>query len=162
MVSFNINPFLVIRSIIPETVNNLNQILIRSFSHIKDPVADIYKLILFSHIYLDCMNIRFHVNVLRNQKEIKLINAVLTNLKGVQVNILIGKYRQNINQIEVFDQNNLVQLEIPENRFFNDNEILKHQLDALYNDKQLVELNQGAHVADLVQKIQERSYQESN
>lgn len=159
VVTFNINPFLIIRSTVPKSIRDKNQLIIRSFSKDSHPTKDIYKFLLFSQICLDCINMRFHVNIIEDEGKVKLINASLTNLKGNQINIFVGGYAQEINQIQIFDKNNLIEKEIPNHRFFNDHEILKYQLDALYNDKQLVELIQGAYVAELIQKIQDKSNQ---
>jgi hypothetical protein len=157
-VTFNINPFLILNDLLESKSEDNNQVMLRFVSESIDLKDEIYKYLLFGHLYLNCSNMRSHFNIIKDENDsFKLINSTLSNLKGRQVNIIVGNYSQKINQLQVFDQKQITELSIPNKKFFNDSQILKRQLDALYNDQPLAELSQGAAVAELFNKMNDRT-----
>lgn len=157
LVTFNINPHLIFKSLLPFESEESNHILIRSFSGIDDVELEIYRYLLFGYFFLDCINTRVHYSLIKDSDGcVTLLNASLTNVKGKQVNILTGNYNQKTNIIQVFDSKEIKEKSIPYKKFFNDPEILKQQLDALYLNKQLADLNHAAALAELVHKMQEK------
>ena len=158
VVTFNINPFLVLNEILPNLSAGNNHVLIHAVSELSDIENEIYKYLLFGYISLDCINIRSHFNIITDEAgQIKMANASLSNLKGRQVNVIVGNYTKKIAQIQVFDQQQIIEVSTPLKKFFNDSEILKRQLDALYMNQPMAELNQGAAVAELFYKMNDRT-----
>lgn len=157
LVSFNINPYLIFKLLLPTGSEESHHILIRSFSSMDDIKSALYKYLLFGYFFLDCIGTRSHFSIISdNDNSVKLVNASLTNVKGKQVNIITGNYNKKINRIQVFNSKEIKEDNIPYKKFFNDSEILKQQLDALYLNKPLADLNHAVAVAELVHKMQEK------
>jgi hypothetical protein len=160
IVSFNINPYLVCKSILSFDAESTNHALIRSFYKMESIEMEVYKYLLFGYFFLDCITSRVMFNVIPDADgTVKVVNLSLTNVKGKHINMIVGNYGQNTNKYQLFNSEGIMEKNIPGKKFFNDSKILKQQLDALYINKQLADLNQAAGVVELMDKMKEKMNQ---
>lgn len=153
-VAFNVDPFMLISQQL-EDISKLKQINITTYKPTDNLVKKIYAYLIFGYFFLDENNIRSIFLLCEDEKnKLKAINAEMYNLHSQHIHINIGDIKDTYKLISAIGPNAFEYKKTFFDNFFQDEYILKVQLDALYIKRPLGTLYHALTVTTMVEQLE--------
>ncbi len=119
-------------------------------------MVQVYQYLVFGALFLECENIQalFHV-MPDNDSKVRAASVNLSNVENKYLQLFLANYPNGKSHFMVYDQNQQVQGDLPETKYFHQTDILKKQLDALYNHNVKGDLNCLYSVVSIMEKLKD-------
>ena len=155
VVAFDITPYFLLKSMFKDLSKHAH-LHINMFNTEEEILLQVYQLLVFGCLFLDCENIQSIFHVMPDQnKNTRAISANLSNLKDKYLHLFVGNYAGGHSNYMFYDQNIVAQGDFSKQKFSNHTDILKRQLDALYNHNIKGDLNCLYSVVSLLEKLKD-------